>query len=132
MSIDISFLILCNVFLPLVQMLTYVNPDITFKHKTGNTTVRHRGVAIALKWMFASIRNFGGTLPPEDRTRQEIRNLDIGMICDKKQHFNKYANGQKISRAVGGVEIQSKSVTIKHSAFGVESWNVFSQGIILL
>lgn len=53
-------------------MLTYVNLDITFKHKTGNTTVRHRGVAIVLKWLFASFRNFGGTPPPEDKTRQDI------------------------------------------------------------
>ena len=67
---------------------------ITFKYKTGNTTVRQHGVSIALKWLFASIRNFGGTPPPEDKTRQEIWNLDIGKICDKKQHFNKFANGK--------------------------------------
>lgn len=113
-------------------MLTCVNPNVTFKHETGKTTTKHgRGVAIALKWLFATIRNFGGTPPPKDKARQEIRNLEIGMISDKKQHFNKYADGQKISRGAGGVEIQSKScVIIKHSAFGVKSWNVFSEGIL--
>lgn len=99
-------------------MLTCVNPEVTFKVNS----VRHRGAAVALKWLFATIRNFGETPPPEDKTRQEIRTLDIGLIGDKKQYFNKYANGKKISRAAGGVEIQSKScVTVKHSAFGANT-----------
>ena len=75
-------------------MLTCVNPEVTFKLNS----VRHRGAAVALKWLFATIRNFGGTPPPEDKTRQEIRTLDIGLVGDKKQYFNKYANGKKISR----------------------------------
>ena len=109
-------------------MLTCVNPEVTFKLNS----VRHRGAAVALKWLFATIRNFGGTPPPEDKTRQEIRTLDIGLVGDKKQYFNKYANGKKISRAAGGVEIQSKScVTVKHSAFGANSWEVFCEGILL-
>ena len=105
--------------------------QITFKYKTGNSTVRQRGVTIALTWLLASIRNFCGIPPPEDKTRQEIWNLDIGMICDQKR--DKFANGKKISRAVSGVEIRSTScVTVKHLAFEVESWNVFSEDIILL
>lgn len=67
-------------------MLTCVNPDVTFRLKApGNITVS--SVAIALKWLFVTIRNFGGIPPPEE----------------------KYANRQQISRAAGGVEIQSKS-----------------------
>lgn len=66
-------------------------------------------VAIALKWLFVTIRNFGGIPPPEDKVRQELCTPDIGVIINKKQHLEKYANRQQISRAAGGVEIQSKS-----------------------
>lgn len=75
-------------------MLTCVNPEVMFKLNS----VRHRGAAVALKWLFATIRNFGGTRSPEDKTRQEIRTLDIGLVGDKKQYFNKYANGKKRSQ----------------------------------
>ena len=88
-------------------------------------------VAIALKWLLAMISDHGGTPPPDDQMRQEIRSLDIGFTNNRKQFFNKYPNGDKISRGPDGVEAQSKNcVFVKHSAFGSESWDVFSQGIL--
>jgi len=73
-------------------MLTCVNPDVTYQMKAGNTTVRHNGVAVALKWLLSLVRKCGGTPPPEERICQEIRTLEIGDIRDRKQHFNKYLN----------------------------------------
>ena len=108
-------------------MLTCINPNINFKTDDGNSKVN--GVAVALKWLFALIRDNGKSAPPENRVRQEIRALDIGTVKDKKQFFNKYANGSKITRSADGVEVQSKTcVVIKRSAFAAESWRIFSEG----
>ena len=86
--------------------------------------------AVALKWLFALISDNGNTPPLEDRVRQEICTLNIGTIRDKKKFFNKYANGNSVSQAADGVEVQSKTcVTIKHSAFTPSSWLVFAEGM---
>ena len=59
--------------------------------------------------------------------RQEIAAL--GVISNKKQYFNKKANGQIICRGANGVEVVSrKCVLVQHSAFGQESWATFLQG----
>jgi hypothetical protein len=100
------------------------------KDATRNIAIKHNGVAVALKWLCSLVKQFGGTHPPEGRVRQEIRMLNIGDISDRKQHFNKYANGKKISRGQGGVETSSMTcVFVKHDAFGCESWNIFAKGI---
>ena len=110
------------------QLLTCVNPDVTFKSKGDGS--RHRGVAVALKWLFCLVRKYGGTPPPEERVRQEIKSLCLGDISDKKQFFNKHPNGNKISRATGhGVEVtQISCVTIKRATFPSERWKVFAGG----
>ena len=109
-------------------MLTCINPSISYKPDDGAPKVN--GVAVALKWLFALISDNGNTPPPEDRVRQEIRALNIGTTRDKKQFFNKCANGNSISRGADGVEVQSKTcVAIKHSAFTPSSWLVFAEGM---
>lgn len=111
------------------QLLTCVNPDVTFKSK-GEGGSRHRGVAVALKWLFSLVWKYGGTPPPEERVRQEIKTLSLGDISDKKQFFNKHPNGNKISKATGhGVEVtQISCVTVKRATFPSESWKVFAGG----
>lgn len=111
-------------------MLTCFNPEVNFTIKTGNTPVKQKGVAIALRWLLPLVRNYGGTPPPEDRIRQEIQNLEIGDTKDRKQHFNRFANGSKITRASGqGVETNSLTCVVVHyAAFNQESWNIFTEG----
>ena len=112
-------------------MLTFVNPKVMIK--VDGTIRKVACVAIALKWLLATISDHGGTPPPDDQMRQEIRSLDIGFTNNRKQFFNKYPNGDKINRGPDGVEVQSKNcVFVKHSAFGPESWDIFSQGILSL
>ncbi|CAB4017459.1 Hypothetical predicted protein, partial [Paramuricea clavata] len=88
------------------QMLTCVNPNIIFKQNDSEPKVK--GEAVALKWLFALISDNGMAPPSEGHVRQEIHALEIGIAKDKKQFFNKYANGNKISRSLDGVEVQSK------------------------
>ena len=97
---------------------------------TGGTEKQHKGVAVALKWLLPLVRQFGGSHPPEDRIRQEIRTLSIGDgRGEKKQYFNKYPDGIAISRGAGGVEVVSRScVIIKQSCFGAEKWTTFCEG----
>jgi hypothetical protein len=110
-------------------MLTCVNPDISFRMKTCSVNIKYKGVGVALKWFLSMIAKSGTTPPTEDRIKQEIRALEIGETGDKKQYFNKFPNGRKITRGEGGVEIQSKScVIVKQAAFGTESWKIFSEG----
>ena len=111
------------------QLLACVNADVTFKSK-GEGGSRHRGVAVALKWLFSLVRKYGGTPPPEERVRQEIKTLSLGDVSDKKQFFSKHPNGNKISRATGhGVEVtQISCVTVKRATFPSESWKVFAEG----
>lgn len=111
------------------QMLTCVNPTVEFKMKF--TTVKYFGFAVALKWLLSLVKNFGGSHPSEDKIRREIHTLSIGDgRGQKKSHFNKFANGTKITRGAGGVEVTSRScIVVKHSCFGTESWKVFSEGM---
>ena len=76
------------------------------------------------------VRKYGGTPPPEERVRQEIKTLSLGDISDKKQFFNKHANGNKISRATGyGIEVtQISCLAIKRATFPSESWKAFAGG----
>ena len=103
------------------QLLTCVNPDVTFKSK-GEGGSRHRGVAVALKWLFSLVGKYGGTPPPEEKVRQEIKTLSLGEVSDKKQFFNEHPNGNKISRATGhGVEVtQISCVTVKRATFSCD------------
>ena len=105
-------------------MLTCVNPNINFKVKATGLVQQHKGVAVALKWLLPLARQFGGSHPPEDR------NLSIGdRRGDKKQYFNKYADGVSITRGAGGVEVVARScVVVKQSCFGNENWSTFCEG----
>ena len=47
----------------------------------------------------AIIRNFVGTSPPEEKTRQQIQNLKIEMIGEKKQCFNNMQMAKNLSGA---------------------------------
>jgi len=84
------------------QLLTCVNPSVSFKLKTSGT---HKRVAVALKWFLPLIKQFGGTHPPEDRIRREIITLSIGDGRGATQYFNKHADGTCISRRAGGVKV---------------------------
>ena len=118
-------------FLFIVQMLTCVNPTVEFKMKS--TTVKHFGLAVALKWLLSLVKNFGGSHPSEDKSRREIHNLAIGDgRGQKKSFFNKFANRNKITIGAGGVEVTSRScIVVKHSCFGAESWRAFSEGMYI-
>ena len=110
-------------------MLAFVNPNVWFKMKsTGDE--KHSGLAVALKWFLPLVKRFGGLHPPEAKIRQEIHSFLIGDgRGQKKAHFNKFADGKRISRGAGGVEVTSKScILVKHFSFGKESWRVFSEG----
>lgn len=108
-------------------MLTCINPDVSFS--SGPSTLKIRGVAIALKWLLALVKQSGNTTPREDVVRQEITTLGVGVITNKKQYFNKNPNGNSICRGADGVEVVSrKCVLVKHSAFGQDSWAIFSEG----
>ena len=87
-------------------MLTCVNPNISFKMNTCSVNIRYNGVSVALKWFLSMLSKYGASPPTEETIRQEIRMLEIGETRDKKQFFNKYPNGRKISRAEGSVEIK--------------------------
>ncbi len=109
-------------------MLTCINPEVVFS--SGSPAVKVRGIAIALKWLCALIKQNGYPSPPEEVIRQDINALGIGVTSNKKQYFNKYANGQTISRGSEGVEVVSrKCVLVKYSAFMQESLAVFSEGM---
>ena len=116
-----------------LQLLTCINPDVTFKSKATEKPVKYHGVAVALKWLYALVGKFGGTTPREDRVRQEIKNLDLGDTSEKKQFFNKHPNGTKISHAAGhGVEVtQISCVAVKRAAFPTESWTIFAEGMTI-
>jgi hypothetical protein len=93
--------------------------------KTCSVNIKYKGVGVVLKYD----SQIWKTPPTEDRIKQEICTLEIGEAHDKKQYFNKFPNGRKITRGEGGVEIQSKScVIVKQAAFGTESWKIFSEG----
>ena len=84
---------------------------------------------MAFKWFLPLIKEFGGTHPPDDRIRREITTLSIGDGKGATQHFNKFPDGNCISRGAGGVQVTGrKCIFIKHSAFGKESWRTFSEG----
>ena len=113
-----------------VKMLTCVNPAVSFRMKANTERHMYSGVAVALKWLLPLIKQFGGTHPPEDRVRQEIRTLSIGDASDKKQYFNKFADGTTITRAAAGVEVTARScVLVKYSAFQPESRRAFREGM---
>lgn len=113
-----------------VKMLTCINPAVSFRMKANTERGMYSGVAVALKWLLLLIKQFGGTYPPEDRMRQEIRTLSIGDTSDKKQYFNKFTNGTTITRAAGGVEVTARScVLIKYEAFQPESKRAFRKGM---
>ena len=118
-------------------MLTCINPAVSFRMKANTEQGMYSGVAVASKWLLPLIlpllRKFGETHPLEDRMRQEIRTLTIGNTSDKKQYFNKFANGTTITRAAGGVEVTARScVLIKYEAFKPESRRAFRKGMILI
>ena len=96
-----------------------------------STTVKHVALAVALKWLLPRGKKFGGSHPSEDKIRREIHTLSIGDgRGQKNSHFNKFANGTKITRGAGGDELSSRScIVVKHSCFGAESWEAFSEGM---
>ena len=101
-----------------------MNPKVTFK--SSSSGVRLNGVAVALKWFFALLKDHGVLFPNEERVRQEIKSLDIGVVNGRSQYFNANANGEKISRGSNTVETASRNcLIIKQSAFGRENWIVF-------
>lgn len=102
-------------------MLTCVNPAVIFRMKSSGDQ-RHNGVAISLKWLLGLVKRFGASNPPESRIRQEIHNLSIGDgKGEKKQYFNRNADGTTITRAAGGVAtIPSEEISI--SARKLESY----------
>ena len=105
-----------------VKMLTCVNPAVSFRMKPTTEWHMYSGVAVALKWLLPLIKQFGGTHPPEDMVRQEIRTLSIGNSSDKKKYFNKFVDGTTITRAAGGIEVTARScVLIKYEAFQPEN-----------
>ena len=76
-----------------------------------STTVKHLGLAVALKWLLSLVKKFGGSHPSEDKIRREIHTLSIGDgRGQKKSHFNKFANGTKITRGAGGVKVTIKKL----------------------
>ena len=108
-------------------MLTCINPEVVFS--SGSSAVKVRGVAIALKWLCALIKQHGYPTPHEEAIRQDINALGIGVTSNKKQYFNKHANGQTISRRSEGVEVVSrKCVLVHYSAFKGDSFAVFFEG----
>ena len=108
-------------------MLTCINPDVTFT--SGSSIGKIRGIAIALKWLYGLIKQSGNVPPPEELIRQEIEMLGIGETGNKKQYFNKSADGQTICRGAEGVEVVSrKCIFIKHSVFRTNAWTLFSEG----
>ena len=111
------------------QLLTSGNPDVTFKSK-GVSGSRHHEVAVALKWLFAWVRKYGGTSPLKERVRQELKTRSLGDISDKNQFFNKHPNANRIPRATGhGVQLtQISCVTVKVATCPSESWKVFAGG----
>ena len=111
-------------------MLTCVNPSVSFK-LLPDKKVQHKGVAVALKWLLPLVKQFGACHPPEGRIRQELRTLSIGDgRGDIKQFFNKYPDGETITRGVGGVSVTARScVVMKNSAFGREKLRVFWEGM---
>lgn len=116
-------------------MLTCVNPNVSFSADTSKNKVS--GVAICLSGLYNLITMSGNTPPPDTGSlRQEIETLEIGVTKNAKQFFNKTPNGTKITRTrrpnEAEVEVISKKCIItKHSAFGVASWAVFSEGSII-
>lgn len=111
-------------------MLTCVNPSVSFK-LLPDKKVQHKGVAVALKWLLPLVKQFGACHPPEGKIRQELRTLSIGDgRGDIKQFFNKYPDGDAITRGAGGVSVKARScVVMKNSAFGRENLRVFWEGM---
>ena len=95
-------------------MLTCINPDITFS--SPSSTQKVRGFAVSLKWLCGLVRNSGNIPPREEPVRREIESFEVGAIGNKKQYFNKNADGQTICRGAEGVEVISrKCIFVNHS-----------------
>ena len=95
-----------------------------------SSTGKIRGVAVALKWLYGLLKQSGTVPPPEELIKREIETLGIGETGNKKQYFNKSANGHTICRGAEGVEVVSrKCIFIKHSAFRANAWTAFSEGM---
>ncbi|XP_046843381.1 uncharacterized protein LOC124437449 isoform X2 [Xenia sp. Carnegie-2017] len=108
------------------NLLTCVNPKVTFT--SSSSGVRLNGVAVALKWFFALLKDHGVLFPNEERVRQEIKSLDIGVVNGRSQYFIPNANGEKISRGSDGVETASRNcLIIQQSAFG--TFNILETNI---
>ena len=108
-------------------MLTCINPDITFLSPSSSEKVR--GFAVSLKWLCGLVRNSGNIPPREEPIRREIEAFGVGAIGNKKQYFNKNADGQTICRGAEGVEVVSrKCIFVNHSAFRPDAWKIFSEG----
>ena len=98
----------------------------TFASKDGS---KHIGVAVALKWLIAFMNKVGKASPAEERVKQELKHLAIGEAGQKRQHFNKYPDGQEIKRGESVVEtIPRACVMVKLSAFSKEDWKMFTIG----
>jgi hypothetical protein len=112
-------------------MLTCINPDVSFSDD-HSTTIKVCGVAVSLKCLYSLITLSGKKPPPEKRMRQEVLTLGIAATKSKTQFFNKMANGMKITRraAIGVEVVSNKCIIVRHSAFGVASWAVFSEGTV--
>ena len=107
-------------------MLTCVNPYVTFASNDG---AKHIGVAVALKWLSAFMNKGGKDSPSEERVKQEIKHLAIGEVGQKRQYFNKYADGQEIKRSASGVDtVPQACVMVKRSPFSKEDWTTFANG----
>lgn len=91
---------------------------------------RFNGVAVSLKWLLALIKQYGGNPPPEERIRQEIHSLAIGLgKGEKKQFFNKFPNGKTITRGAGGVAVIPRScIVLKWTSFQPTTWESFCEG----
>ena len=84
---------------------------------------------MALKWFLPLIKEFGEQHPPKDRIRREITTLSIGDGKGATQLFNKFPDGNCISRGAGGVQVTGrKCIFIKYSSFGRESMKTFREG----
>lgn len=112
------------------QLLTCINPSITFNLKTPDQgEKKFNGLAVALAPFLAKLSNHGlDTMAPQDRIKQDIKNHGLGVTTKAKQVFNANDDGATISRCKEAKDttVFRNCVFIKRSAFRPEAWEEFA------
>jgi len=112
------------------QLLTGINPNITFTLKTPHQGEKKcNGIAVASSPFLAKLGNHGlDTMEPRGRIKQDLKNHGIKVTTKAKQVFNVNEDGTPVSRSKEAKDttVSRNCVFIKQSGFRPQAWEEFS------